>query len=303
VSPARRRLLGVLLVALAGACATPAPALEGLSDSDPIEWVTGPASLDGARTEVFRRVGDVALELHVFEPADLAESGPRPAIVFFFGGGWNGGSVLQFVPHCRDLAARGLVAIVADYRVSSRHGTTPLECVEDGKAAVRWVRANAERLGVDPDRIAAGGGSAGGHIAAATATLCGLEAPDQDLSISSVPNALVLFNPVYDNGPTGYGHERLGARWEELSPLHHIRAGMPPAIVFLGTEDALIPVATAELFQERMRAVGSRSELRLHEGEKHGFFNSPDFRKGGSERVYRDTLVETREFLRSSGFR
>ena len=275
---------------------------------------SSPASLEGAKTEVYKTVGDVELAIHWFEPRfagfgppscalELPEHPPRSAIVFFFGGGWNGGSVLQFVPLCRALTGMGTVAMVADYRVKSRHGTTPFECVEDGKSAVRWIRANAERLNVDPDRIAAGGGSAGGHVAAATATVVGLEAEGEDLSISSVPNALVLFNPVYDNGPDGYGHDRVKERWGEISPLHNIREGMPPTIVFLGTEDKLIPVATAEAFRERMRAVGSRSELRLYKGQGHGFFNSPAYREGASELLYWLTMAETQRFLASIGFR
>ena len=85
--------------------------------------------------------------------------------------------------------------MTADYRVSSRHGTQVVHCVADGKSAVRWIRANAKRLGVDAERIAAGGGSAGGHVAACTGVISGLDAPDEDTSLSSVPNAMALFNP------------------------------------------------------------------------------------------------------------
>ena len=141
--------------------------------------------------------------------------------------------------------------MVADYRVKSRHGTTPFECVKDGKSAVRWLRANADRLGIDPNRIAAGGGSAGGHVAAATGNVPGLEEPGEELHVSSVPNALLLFNPVYDNGPGGYGHERVRDRFHEISPLHNIKPGAPPTIVFLGTDNALVPVATARLTSPR----------------------------------------------------
>ena len=125
----------------------------------------------------------------------------RPAVVFFFGGGWNGGSPSQFAPHCEYLASRGMVAMTADYRVKSRQGTTPFDCVEDGKSAIRYVRQHAKELGVDPKKIAAGGGSAGGHVAAATGTVRGMDEKNEDSGISSKPDALILFNPVYDNGP------------------------------------------------------------------------------------------------------
>lgn len=239
-------------------------------------------STDGARREVYKTVGDVELAIYVFEPEGHKASDARPAAVFFFGGGWKGGSVSQFAPHCRHLASRGMVAMVADYRVASRHQTTPFECVKDGKSAIRWIRQNATRLGVDPDRLAAGGGSAGGHVAAATGTLPGLEEPGEDTQISCRPNALLLFNPVYDNGPDGYGYERVGDRYREISPRHNIREGIPPAIVFLGTADKLIPVATAKAFQEQMEQVGSRSELHLYEGKPHGFFNHPGAKRNAS---------------------
>ena len=133
----------------------------------------------------------------------------RPAAVFFYGGAWNRGTVTQFEQQAKYLASRGMVTFVADYRVKSRQKVAPDACVADAKSAVRWVRTHAERLGIDPERIAAGGGSAGGHIAAAAGMCDGLDdTAEADSTISSKPNALLLFNPVYNNGPEGYGHKR-----------------------------------------------------------------------------------------------
>ena len=156
------------------------------------------------RTVQYKRVGETDLTLDVFLPPGHKSSDRRPAIVFFFGGGWNGGSPSQFYPHCQYLASRGMVAMSAEYRVKSRHETTPRECVKDGKSALRWIRRHAAELGIDPDKVAAGGGSAGGHVAAATATTKGFNEAGEDLSVSCRPNVLVLFNPVYLNGPTVY---------------------------------------------------------------------------------------------------
>ncbi len=250
------------------------------------------------RKTVYKKVGDVELHLHLFEPPDLRSTDKRPAIVFFFGGGWRSGSPAQFYPHCDYLASRGMVAMAAEYRVASRNGTTPFECVQDGKSAIRWVRSHAGSLGIDPVRIAAGGGSAGGHVAAAIATVPKLDEPGEETSVDCRPNALVLFNPVYDNGPEGYGYDRVKERYQEISPLHNIRKGMAPAIVFFGTRDKLVPVKTAKAFQRKMRAVGSRSELVLFEGEPHGFFNFG--RDDGSH--YRKTIEETDKFLTSLGW-
>ena len=253
--------------------------------------------LDGAKAIQYKQVGDTKLFLHVFAPKGKVVGGKRPAIVFFFGGGWNGGTPKQFEPHCRHLAACGMVAITAEYRVKSRNKTTPFECVADGKSAIRWVRTNAAKLGIDPKRIAAGGGSAGGHVAAATGNCPGLEEKGEDLKISSKPDALVLFNPVYDNSEKGYGYARVKPRWKEISPMHNINKGAPPTIVFLGTKDKLIPVAIGEEYQKRMKSVGSRSELHLYKDAPHGFFN-----KGKKGNHYPDTIEKMDKFLAALGW-
>jgi len=247
---------------------------------------------------VYKTVGDVKLKLHVFEPRNRSPQGQLPAIVFFFGGGWVGGNPSQFFPQCDYLASRGMVAISAEYRTKKNGGATPFECVADGKSAVRYVRAHAQQLGIDPDRLAAGGGSAGGHVAAATGTLKGLEPDGEDLSVSSRPNAMVLFNPVYDNGPGGYGHSRVKDRYKEISPVHNIGRHTPPAIVFFGTKEKLVSRAVMEAFKAKMDKLGVRSELHLYEGQGHGFFNY-----GRSDNVYFvKTMRQTDRFLSSLGF-
>jgi len=248
------------------------------------------------RTVAYKTASETTLHLHIFTPSDHKLSDQRPAIVFFFGGGWNSGSPIQFYPHCQYLASRGMVAIAADYRVKSRNKTTPRECVKDGKSAVRWIRAHAEELGVDPNRIAAGGGSAGGHVAAATGTTTGFEEEGEDMTISSRPDALVLFNPVYDNGPGGYGHSRVKGYWRDVSPMHNISKTTPPTIVFLGTKDSLIPVATANEYKNRMAQKGSRCDLHLYEGQPHGFFNYQNIDN------YTKTVIEMDRFLASLGY-
>ena len=189
-----------------------------------------------------------------------------------------------------------MVCFRAEYRVKSRHGTTPFESLKDAKSAMRYIRTHAMELGVDPEKIVASGGSAGGHLAAATAVIEGFNEAGEDLSVSCVPDALVLFNPVFDNGPGGYGFERIGDGYKDFSPLHNLRAGMPPAVVFLGTQDALIPVETARYFKTVMEKVGSRCDLFLYEGEGHGFFNYRNYEN------YKSTLEQTEAFLIFTGF-
>ena len=154
------------------------------------------------------------LRLRAAEPQERRS---ETAIVFFFGGGWNSGSPAQFEQQCRYLASRGMVAMTADYRVASRHAVKVVDCIKDAKSAVRWIRTNAARLGIDQNLIVAGGGSAGAHIAAAAATIRDFDEPGEDRSTSSVPNALVLFNPARgagavwgQNAPRFRGHGEIG---------------------------------------------------------------------------------------------
>lgn len=226
-------------------------------------------------SRIYKKTGETELRLHFFYPASHRKTGRTPAIVFFFGGGWNRGTPEQFYPFCSYLASRGMVAVSAEYRVNSRNQTSPAECVKDGKSAVRWLRTHAEELGIDPDKLAAGGGSAGGQVAAATATSKGFLEEGEDIRISCVPNALVLMNPVFDNGPGpgAYSHERVKDYWQDFSPMHNLDKDTPPTAVFLGTEDPLIPVKTAETYKARMEANGTRCDLHLFEGRGHGFFN------------------------------
>ena len=244
----------------------------------------------------YKHVEGDDLNLHVFYPDQPYEN--APSLVFFFGGGWNGGAPTQFYPHAEHFSALGMVVFNVEYRTKNSHGTKPFKSVEDAMSAMRWIRAHAGELHLDPDRIAAGGGSAGGHLAAATAMLETYDAPGEDHSISRIPDALVLFNPVVDNGPNGYGYERIGDQYTRFSPFHNVRKGAPPSIFFLGTQDNLIPVQTAVDFQSALEAVGSRCDLHLYGGQPHGFFN---YREG--KNIYYDhTVIATEVFLRESGF-
>lgn len=216
--------------------------------------------------------GDLAL--HVFAPHGEPPEGGRTAIVFFFGGGWVGGSPNQFYPQCTHLAARGLVAIAAEYRVKSRHDSTVYQSVADAKSAIRYVRSHAKDLGVNPDRIIAAGGSAGGHLAAATGTLEAFDEPGEDTAVSARPNAMILLNPVVDTTPAGYTGKALPPEGvEALSPVHHVKPGTPPTLICHGTLDKTVPHENAARFHKTMRAAGNRCELKSFDGAGHGFFN------------------------------
>lgn len=248
---------------------------------------------------MYKRASDSDLTLHLFRPPGAEGKTRRPAIIFFFGGGWVRGTPIQFYPECAHFAAEGFVAISADYRIASVQRTTPFESVADGKSAIRWVRQHADELGVDVQRIVAAGASAGGQVAAATGFVPGLDDPGEDHSVSSHPNALALWYAVIDNGPGGYGYDRVKDRFREISPLHNMIGSPLPAIFFLGTEDRLIPVRTAEDFKARLEKLGGRCELKLFPGRGHPIEN---YRQGDSV-FRREMLRATDDFLASIGFR
>jgi acetyl esterase len=268
-----------------------------------------PPHMEAAQVEKYKLVDGVQLRLWVFTPDGHKPGDRRPAIVFFFGGGWTGGSPQQFEQHSKHLAARGMVAITADYRVASRHGVKAKECVADAKSAIRWVRKHAEMLGVDPDRIAAGGGSAGGHLAACTALIPGFDESEEDAAVSSVPNALVLFNPAVVLAPVererpihregaGSTRDRLGVDPVLLSPYHHVKEGAPPTIILHGRDDSTVPFRSVVLFSEAMHATGARCKLVGYPGQGHGFFN---YGRGDND-MYRRTLASVDEFLTELGY-
>lgn len=258
-------------------------------------------TIPGFQEYTYKQIDTIALKLFVKNPDNFNKKNHYPTIVFFFGGGWNSGRLTQFKPHADYLASRGMITVLVDYRVKTRHHTTPFDAVADAKSAIRFLRQNSKKLNIDKEKIAAAGGSAGGHLVAAAATVPGLNDPKDNLKVSAKPNALVLYNPVFDNGPTGYGYERVGERYSEISPIHNIHKFTPPTIVFLGTKDDLIPVETAKLYQQKMEAAGNRCDLFLYEDQKHGFFNFREDSKDGNK-YFTETLFQTDLFLESLGY-
>src|SRR3972149_1006286 len=261
------------------------------------------APLPGAVARAYKTVGGAALSLHMFTPATRSNGTLAPAIVFFFGGGLNPArqaserdAAKQFVEHSKYFASRGMVGVVAEYRVLSRPQVTALDAVADAKSVLRWVRAHARELGVDPERIVASGASAGGYLAASTAMISGFDDPDDDRSVSPRPNALVLFNPVVD--VTDREGRGFGSQARAALPLHQIRKALPPMIILHGSADENVPFAVVEQFTARMREVGNRCELVRFEGRTHGFFN---YGRGDGQ-DFTATVQKADEFLISLGY-
>ncbi len=250
-------------------------------------------------TIIYKEVAGQSLHLYVEKPADWKATDHRVAFVFIHGGGWLRRPVKPDNNQTRYFAQRGMVGISIEYRLlSPDNHEPPAICCTDAKSAMRYVRAHAKELGIDPARIIASGGSAGGHLAAFCALVDGQDDPADDLTISPRPQALVLFNPVLDNGPKtegGWNNERVGDRVKEFSPAHNVRRNnVVPTIMFLGRADTLIPVATLERFQKRMRDAGTTCELFLYDQQGHGFFNQ--------EPYLTQTLHEADTFLTKLGY-
>lgn len=275
---------------------------------EPVE-MGRPKAIEDSKDYIYRTVNGTDLRLHVFFPDDFHPSDKRAAIVFFYGGGWMSGTVKQFVPQSKYLARRGMVAAVADYRVFCVDHSTPFDSVEDAREAIRWMRSHAAELGVDPSRIAAGGGSAGGHIALSSAVFDTGAADNHQ--VSAKPDALVLYNPATDLS-TPLIHrlvqrifgDPVADRIETLSPAQHVHKGLPPTIIFNGKADKSVPYATAEAYCERAVANGNQCRVVGYEGADHGFFNAPELAVESSKngQWYLPVLQETDRFLTGLGY-
>ncbi len=249
------------------------------------------------RSEVYATRPERKLEMHLHFPPDWKASDSRSSIIFFFGGGWKKGTPNQFLPQAEYFASRGMVAARADYRIKNKDGVSPDDCVRDARTALRWMKQNADRLGIDPDKIVASGGSAGGHLAACLMIPDSVEAPDDDLSISTTPVAMVLYNP----GMGGEDPENFPEFLhlvnndvevaKKIAPLIHLTKDLPPSILFFGSRDHLIK--QAEVYWARSEALGVRSEKYIAPNVGHGFFNN--------ERWLQETLTVSDEFLVSLG--
>ncbi|MBI4976426.1 MAG: alpha/beta hydrolase [Spirochaetes bacterium] len=266
--------------------------------SDEAEDKGYPPQLSNTRVETYRTIGSINLNLWIFGESDPKV--PKPAIVFFFGGGWNKGSPAAFEDQARHFAKRGMIAIAADYRVKSRNNVQVMECVKDAKAAIAWVRGNAQRLGIDPKKIAASGGSAGGHLAAATGTISGFDSDER-------PNAMILFNPACTLAPiagwspspvkadsAALSSNRFGVEAETISPAHHIGPHTPPTLILHGTADKTVPYDSVVAFESEMKRAGRPCKLVPYEGAGHGFFNGGEY--------YSKTLAEADAFLVELGW-
>lgn len=251
--------------------------------------------LKPSRIAVYKKIADRELQLHVFEPAGFKAGDKRACYLIIHGGGWTGGAPPRMYPFAAHYAKLGLVGISISYRLhSAKTGVSVFDCVKDARSAMRYIRAHATELGIDPQKIIVSGGSAGGHLAVSTALFDKVNEEGDDLMISATPTALVLLFPVIDTSKEGYGQAKIGERWQELSPAHNVRSGLPPTLIFHGTGDTVTPFAGAKTFHEAMLKAGNRCELDVNAGGAHGYLMR-------DKALFDDTMKKTDAFLKSLG--
>ncbi|OPZ16097.1 MAG: Carboxylesterase NlhH [candidate division BRC1 bacterium ADurb.BinA364] len=254
---------------------------------------------------VYGRGGGRDLLCNLFLPRPPRKK-PMAAMVYIHGGGWRNGGPAAFRRQAAYFAGKhGVIGMCVTYRLSDE-AIYPA-AVEDCKCAVRFLRAHAAELGVDPRRIGAAGGSAGGHLAgmlAAASHLAHLEGQGGWAGESSAIQAACLFNPALDmrdfphfqDNPQnsvfvflGGSPADLPAVFDEASPLTHVGPQTPPCLVLHGTADPTVPFTHARKFVDKMKAHGRKCELFAAEGAQHGFFNRPPW--------YEPTLRAMEAFL------
>ena len=245
-----------------------------------------PEFLSGSKSYTYKVIDDISLRLHVFGTQTVSEQ-PKSAIIFFFGGGLRSGSVMQFFSQATALSEQGMLAIVADYRVLLRHNTGAVEAVADAQSAIRWLREHASELNLDPNNIVAAGGSSGGYLAAATATVDEL---DKQSTFSSKPNAIALFNPALAGK-----YPRTG---KSLSPYQSLIDESVPTFIVHGDADNIVPFSSAVAYCDKVISLTGYCELHRYAGAEHGFFN----RGRDDGKAYLATLSQLETFLIKFGF-
>jgi acetyl esterase/lipase len=216
----------------------------------------------------------------VYWPDGKKPQEPLPTIVLYHGGGWTTGTPVFYLAVARHFVDRGMIALLPEYRVNDSSGSKIPDSTKDARAAMRWVKTHAAELGIDLQRLTAGGGSAGGQLAASLAA-AKVDHPDQP-AIDPRPEALVLFNPALNFGYPGFTDAGLknnpsveGLALADLAdsdPMKNLGPGYPPCIVFHGTADATVPFGAVEAFVAAVNAAGGSCELVPFEGAPHSFY-------------------------------
>ena len=262
--------------------------------------------------KIYKQVDSTQLEVHIFYDPATFNKKPKAAIAFFHGGGWAFGKPSEFFGACRRYAAMGFVTFSFQYRLSidkngnTPHPTiTPIECVKDARSAMRWLRGHASDFNIDPKKIVAGGQSVGGHLTLSTAMIENHNETTDDLSISPVPNAMLLYSSCV-NTMEAWCDRLMGSQREKIwsiSPAHNVKKGMPPAAAFHGADDDTVPFWTVAFFEQDMKKLGNHFELHKYPGRKHYLGDVDKKYVTQYARLFDEQIMlVTDDFLRRFGF-
>ena len=219
----------------------------------------------------FGKGGDMDLKLDIYSPPP-GVTPKRMATIHFHGGGFTGGNKESLVDRIKPFAALGYVAIAAQYRLAGQAGYPAL--VHDAKAAIRWVRANAGKLGIDPARIGTVGYSAGGYHAlftAGTADRPEFEGTGGNAGVSTKVAVCIAYYPATNVPANMLPAGADAAAQKAANATTHIAAGYPPTIIFHGMKDTTIPIDSSQRLVQQLRDVAVPVEFHAYEGAPHVF--------------------------------
>jgi acetyl esterase/lipase len=232
---------------------------------------------------VFGTGGGRELRCDIYTPPAAPQN--APAVLLVHGGGWSGGDRSQLRGYGILLGRQGFVCVASEYRLS---GEAPWPAqIHDVKAALRWMRANHRRLGIDPDRISISGNSAGGHlvlIAGGTANVAAFEGEGGNAGVDTSVAAVLSFYPPTDFGSpeklSGAVAELMGAHpsaeaVRDASPVTWAKRDFPPTAFFHGTKDELVAVNDSLKMYKRLIEAGASAELHIYADEPHAFDSAP----------------------------
>lgn len=252
------------------------------------------ASVEPDQIRVYKEIEGISLQAHIFNAEGANDAGGSAALVFLHGGGLRRGSPAQGYEFAERFTPEGVSVVSIQYRLLGTSAETLDQLVADGKSAIRWLRENSDELGIDPNRIAMMGHSAGASLTLTTAVVPAFDEPSENTDISSIPNAMIPWSATItrrDDPENSILAE--GIAMDDLSPASYVRAGLPTALFIHGDADPIASPEAAVEFEARYRAAGNESSFLMIEGADH-FFRPAEHRD--------QLMVAISDFLAELGY-
>lgn len=280
----------------------------GSPEIDSLPETQQDALAKASKVITYKTVDGLELDMHVFLPDKPANGKLRPGVLYIHGGGWVGGDPSVCAFESLYLSRQGMVCATVHYRLlgDGKKGKyavakSPADCLADAKSAMRFFRSHAAEFGMDPARIAAGGGSAGAHLAAALNSIPGYDDPADDLSVSAKADALILLYPAFDlsgNWGGGIGRcQRAGIDPLKFSPATMADKTFPRTLILVGNLDPFSPPASNSAFLSRMKKEGVPVEMFTYAGKKHKLFE-----RHRSDPHFQSYLIHSDRFFQELGW-